>query len=523
MINKREDMLQSIYDFCDALKIDLGMVKDKEMPEKIHVRGYQLKRDSIERLTEAHLRSLFRAWGNNFECEISSYIRNFILRKDTYERELPVLLDQIAHLSVDDTVGLNLTIEKEKFLKENGIESPNAKILLYLFQDNVIRILEGEFETIEKTFFKDEKLKTVVLILDVNEYVSGHHLAFIGGKFIENHLDKTQLKKPPRMKQIEQIRETRANEISWRGINTELTPVHFLYREHLGESNRIRTSIDILLINFVILYLADRSEIFENHILATFIGTNEATIKIARKTLRIESLNLQYLIQLFRWAYSINCSDKLSVIRNMIPLDLEADPIRNCQLLIERAEHIYVAVRSNYRVYISRATEKYFKTRKEAIDYEATLSRKHSEQISEMTKSLVANMLATIAAVFGVFLAYAVSSKFKPIVFNYGLKMYAVYILSFPCAYAMSHAFLEYINMKSDFKNREKLFSDFMAKKEIEKIFGATIPKLEKQFIFWFLLTVGIYILIAALAWRISSMDITELLSRSATVLLSVS
>ena len=505
---KRYALLNSVCNFCLALDIDVEKVKKSEGPGKVAYRDPNLESTSIKKLKQSHLGAIFKAWGDKFKCKIIFFAGTFIFEHDNYENEMKKLSDATKFLSPDDTVDLEFTINKEGFCKDAFGTIPNTHFQLYLFQYRVVRILGGTFKDIEKDFFKDHQLKTIVLILDTNVYISGHHLAFIGGKYIKSHWNNVLPESPPRLKRLQNIWNIRDEETRWIQISTNLTPLHFLFTERLGRSDSIGEKTDIVLTNLIMTYLADRTRCADG-ITVTFEGTDKTSIKLAEE--RID--DPKHLIRLFLWSYGDKASDKLSIVRSIISLSLRQDPVRNYELLVQKAKHIYRVVRSNYKIYISRTIEKYFAARKEVSDYVSSLSQQLSRQVSEIISSLVTNMLAAIAAIVGAFLSYAISPEFSPLIFYYGLKAYAIYVLLFPCGYAMLHTYLEHGNMMHDFQYRKVLFSEFMSKDDIENTIGDTISKREKQFKMWFSLTTVIYLLVASCAWIVSSIDVTQWLN----------
>jgi hypothetical protein len=509
VMNKKKELLEPLCDFWRVLTIDIEWVKISESREKIVYHNPDLKLGSIRKLTEDDLKSVFERWKDNFECDITFYAGTFTLRYDSYKDELSNLLETIQDEDSDVDCTLDFIINKERFLRDEYGEIPYAQILLYLFRDNILTLLRGNFEDIEEILFSDVNSRTVVMVLDTDIYASGDYIAFIGGRFTESQWGEILPEKSPNFELFEKLRKIREDETKWIRIDTNLTPLHF-YIEHIKKGNIISELINTIFLDLIILYLANQAKFTDKGMIATFEGTGNVSIELSKYKSKKEPGNLRYLRNMFLWAYSDNASDKLSFIRNIISLSLGTDPSKNYGMLVEKAEHIYNAVKSNYRIYISKTIEKYFRIRKEAIDYVSSISQQFSTQISQMISSLINSMLAAVVAVVGAFLSYAISPQFSLVVFNYGLKAYAIYVLLFPCSYVMLHAFSEYRVLVCDFGERELQFSEFMEEGDMDKIIRSAISRRRKQFKIWFCLTLIVYVLVITGAWIFSNIDIIE-------------
>lgn len=502
----KEKLLSPLNNIFFALNINLDEIKKKESSDRVSCEVTFLPKQ-INNLKLEHLNLIFQVWGKYISFRITCDEIPYNLESNSYEKIFEDLIDDIKKIDQKVICSLGITIDKKSYVRKKFSGNQNIRVILYLYEYGIINLLQSNFKTIEEALFQNRNVKSIIIILEKDICMSGDYIAFIGGNCIEKYYKKVLPNEPPDFNIINDIIKIREDTTKWIKIDTNLTPFHF-FGEYFFEDSDLNKIIKNIFINFIILYLADKSKKTNKYITSTFIGTGQVNVETLKNILNIDDNTLKCFKDLFIWAYKENTLDKSLFIRNIISLNLSQENEKNYKILIEKIAHINNAILSNYKIYISNTIDKYFKIRKEAIDYSQSLSDHFNSQISEIINSVVKIMRDSVVAAVGTLLPYVIKPELSPFLFNVGLKVYALYVLLFPCIYTMSHNYLQFQSIIEDFEKRKIHFSEFMEEGNINDILISPIEKRKKQFKRWFFITLCLYILIVIFIFIISTIDL---------------
>ena len=97
----------------------------------------------------------------------------------------------------------------------------------------------------------------------------------------------------------------------------------------------------------------------------------------------------------------------------------------------------------------------------------------------------------------GSFVAAGLGTQdFNPLIFRVGMIVYSMYVLVFPFLYNMRAQWLQYNMLKDGIHGRMKRLRQKLSEKRMEEIAGTRFEQSDRNFLFWFRITVGIYILV---------------------------
>ena len=94
------------------------------------------------------------------------------------------------------------------------------------------------------------------------------------------------------------------------------------------------------------------------------------------------------------------------------------------------------------------------------------------------------------------FIAALSKTEFNEIVFRIGMWVYGGYLLIFPLSYNMINQHGRFKAMETDFDSRRQRFEKRIYGDPVKKIIADKIEKSKEEFIKWFWVTVGIYVLV---------------------------
>lgn len=481
-----EDMLQPLVDLTDGLGIPRQALVEGETANRVFVETEVLC-SAAKTLTFEHIESAMKSWAGALLLRITSQygIRELnVSDGSNFDRSaFAEFREDVARAGNDETINVRLSVDKNLMVQKKIAVRSGTNVLAYLFLSNLTRALSGPLGELAQLLFAPQPHCCCVVLDAPNFVLEGPYLAVWGRALFDARYAAVR---PARNDRLQTARDLRADQTSWLGFDTSLTPYEFLVTECSDRSAEMYLSVLRLQYLLVILYLADSVRCSNGGFVATFSGTERAELKLSRREPATTTEN-PTLTRLFVWAYSARSDDKLPTLRSVIAATLVGDRTENSALLWTNSQKIFVTARSNYAALVGGFVIKYFDKLKEANEYVRNAGNEIADRISDLTKTLTANLLATVGVAVGGFIAYALDKKSSPKLLSIGLDFYGVYILVFALLYSLVfHGLVDFWITRSDFKRNTR---DLEATLHIVGLTSKTATELKGRIRhFWFIL-----------------------------------
>ena len=495
---------RQIFDRLTILTAALGLKLEEVRPGESAARlslTTELPAKSAAGLTAKMLHDVVSDWKEHFTLTITSDygIRSFKVRAaQVSEADLAHFLEDIAAAPIGATVQLQLTLEKDQFLRGQP-QAPGSRRVLYLFTDNLKRAFGGRYEDVQGIFFPADAIECDCLLYEDDVSIRGQYLTVSATTPTPPAGQQPALLKD----RLESIGNLRQENAQWTGVETRLTPLHFRMQRD-GDPKNIDASIERLQYALLVSYLANSVRSAERGSIAVFSGSSRTEIFLPDQ--RGEAtIDTSSLFRLFDWCYAERASDKLDIARSVISSILGADRSQNYDLLLANVSRVWESSRSTYVMLVQDLVTKQFDKLKQIQDYVAAISSDMATKVSGIVATLITNILAAIGVVLGAFVAYAFDNKIKANVFRLGLRIYGIYILVFPLMLSLLlNNLVDYLIIRSDFRKRIRNFEAVLGLENIGTTIGSAAKRRAAHF--WAILSLSalIYLALASVCLFIS-------------------
>ena len=446
-----ERLLTTILRISERLGISTDQLQQGETGTRIYVES-EVPCAAVHNLTFEDLENVVREWGNAISLRLSSEfgIREFNLQNSELDANgFAGTAEDIHGAGAQETVRVRLTIDKPMLIRDRLRPRPGIAIKVLLFTSNLVRALRGELSEVAALFFSDTHW-CCCLVLDEQRFsMRGPFFAVWGTEEFERGFEAFR---PARIEHISEARAARNENVSWLDFETTLTPHQFAIAQCNQEDSDLYRSTVALQTVLTVLYLADTVRWANGSFIATFSGAERVQMRLRRDFVLA---NTSVLIRLFLWAYGGSVGDKLPIVRSVIASTLIGDRESNYELFGGNARRIYDSIRANYATFVGGFVSKYFDKVKEVDQYVRDAGTEIANRISDLVKSLTANLLGTVGVTVGAFVAYALDKRSSMEFLSVGLKIYAFYILVFPLFYSLLvYGLVDYLITGRDFERR---------------------------------------------------------------------
>lgn len=357
-----------------------------------------------------------------------------------------------------------------------------------------MRAYSGSFHDIEQTFFPEPKERCVCLVLEKDISLSGPNIAIMGpasfGQFQLKDHHRTAAAR------LDRARDTRRDNVSWINFETRLTPYHLLFTP-AGENPQELTNLAATkLFDLTLIYVADSVRYEKDGYEAIFSAVPLARV-FAPLTTSNASANSANLFRLFQWAYLPGGTDKLAVLRAVIPSVLAGDRTTNHQALDLNARRIDEGARASYSSLVRGVVTRHFEKLKEVDKYVQETAFQLGSQISGLATNLTTNMLGTIAVIVGAFISYVIDKKATPRLLAFGTLLYGGYLLFFPLLYSLLlQNLVQYVITVREFRKRIREFADILNVSQLSTRYEPMIRS--RRWHFWAIFSISclVYVLL---------------------------
>jgi hypothetical protein len=207
------------------------------------------------------------------------------------------------------------------------------------------------------------------------------------------------------------------------------------------------------------------------------------------------------LPRLALWPYGGRETDRLSIFQNVVARELESDdPKEDYRRFAHQLRHLLYEARWHHRVFLDGQIDKHFEQVQKAVGYVTEVAKEVSQALDSVTKTLTDALLATIGVIVLTLLASLVKNETQGIIFKIGMRAYAIYLLLFQGFYRMGSIGHSYFLLRRETDERLATYARRLGKERTDAV-AFPLTRRKDQFLFWFWLTIIVYLAIIVLIW----------------------
>ncbi len=261
--------------FCRKIGVEAADFKESRTECNL-VRDMQA--GMLKVLTEQDIAELVRTFGEacSLRIGIQDGPASLDIQRGALATDLTKAVQRIAQC--DDTLELRLelSIDKTAILRQVGLADIPCYPSLYIFKDNLDRVLELTLPWLDENLFESSSQPTVIVVADAELYYSGLFLTIIGLKAVEQFKATIKPVHPDLKARVDQYHETARESLNWARYELKrLTPLHLLCQRTTEPDNKLDSLLAEHLLHLCILYTANRSTFDGLKFDATYAGSEQ--------------------------------------------------------------------------------------------------------------------------------------------------------------------------------------------------------------------------------------------------------
>lgn len=534
-----QESAETLVRWAGLLGFDRAAVAGWEQFGRIYYEDPELETERVLQLTAENLSELAGCFGRALTCRFSQH------EEDRGNMEqLPAVLEvrpglgaaELARFKeqVADTVQIAflLRIDKGQMLAGAGFSAENCNLYLYLFPEALDRFLgltapAGtprlamlNLQALEKGLWPgDDRRKAVLLLPGRDVWLDGDYLALVGGPQLA-HWRQVVPVGGPDAGRPDTLYQQRLESATWDDKWLDyMTPAHLhvsvpeAMAPEAGVRDPLQDALNQHLVNLIILYTANRTEIYEGQWRSTYADGNRLARVLLRSPaeLAIDPQRLTQagaLYELFSWAYDSRWpTQQISFLQRSVTQELARKPAAFAyDTLLSQAGSMFEDLDRRWDSFIAHKFEAYTAEERALEDYVNETVDAFAGQVSAMIKSVSDTMLAAIAALLGSFIAAGFGqNQFDETVFSVGMVVYALYVLAFPLAYNMSNQWTRYRALEESVGANRDRFIGQLGEERVDELVEGRLARSQRRFRLWFAVTVGVYLVAIALGLAASA------------------
>jgi hypothetical protein len=392
---------------------------------------------------------------------------------------------------------IDAKLDKSQLAFNLHLTAPNVTTRLFLDRQALVSVLSVPLAQLDTDLFAGVPPggKLVIILLTDDIDLRGDYLAITS---------RTKWSGATSAAGTEPTMHARAaRQVHWSGAGPKrLTPAHLLVAGDVADGDAVATALYAQLFVLSLMYVAQRTEDKGGTSTCTFAAERQEVEVVAGAVSTpsmVEWSAARRVAALASWIYALEneVEDRFVVVQHTVVDMLQhnsagttaAEVLRLADSLTKRAQWAWEA-------FVGGHLKKYFDQLKALEEAVAATAKDYGEQVSTMTSSLSANVLAAVAVVVGSFLAGLLKTPFADDVFIAGTSLYAVYWLLFPLVLGLGSAKGRFNNTRTNFNTRRANFEERLGKDQVRDIVEPVLAASEPRFHWWFRCTLLIYVAI---------------------------
>ena len=416
------------------------------------------------------------------------------------------LLDACEQGGVAVELALTLAVNKGAWQQKLLGPAVAANVVLFLYPGPFLSRLERmSLVELGRDWFREAKQPAIWLVLGARGYLEGDYVACFGLDALPRVAG--WLARPREADHLEKVHELRDKAGFWNGKPDVLTPDHFLLQSRgwTGEgAAEIEAELQVMAVQLATGFLANRTDTRTEPPLGRFDGHKTCRVPMDRAAwralIRGEGLAAGPLLALYRWTYENYSADQVGVVQRLAAAELDPGPEGNARALLTGAGKMLETARHNLQQLVRQNIGEVFAARNQVCEFLRAYTDEIGQALSDLTGELVGNLYKTLAAIIAAIIAAELTQKPAAVVLVTAL-LYFGYV-AFIIVYVLPSIWLKYRLKKKEYETNVTQFvkKDVLLKEDIERFQGETYRDAERQFTGYFVATLGVYVLLAAVA-----------------------
>ncbi len=495
--------ISALVEFCQKLGVDKQALKDAENPDVLTLTATRSV-SALAQLTAPDCEALLQVFGASLTLEVHLVERSFYIQIEggISQRTFDEGLADLRKRPGTTEVQVELKIVKEEILRQLSLLSETHHSLFYFFWENCANLLSAPLLQLDGLLFKAQSKPTLIVVSEAGTQFNGRLLQVVG----EDKAGGVNLTPLIISKDVqEQLTRFYADDASrpgWMGFKLKnLTPLHFIGIWSSDRSDKVAATTTKYLLDLCILFTANRTSYDEQtYTFQSFFSNSDRTVKLQFDRQQNASRPEIKLTELADWISSGKDQDRLTIFQTTCARMIASeDPTTAYNLFANSLAKIYAEACWHYRVFVDEKVDKHFEDIQKLSSYVAETSKKISENIDLVTKSVTDALLATIGVLVVTVLAALIKNDASTSIFMISLRVYAVY-LAFYSLYRMGSLWHGYVLTKKDAQEYAATYELKLGKDKIAQI-TKPIERRKTQFQIWYCGTFVLYVVLAVSLW----------------------
>ncbi|NOH14894.1 hypothetical protein [Clostridium cochlearium] len=462
--------------------------------------------DEIKKMLNYDYRHIFKIFDDTFEIifrNTESLLTSKCIKKDFKKEYLVEYMEDT--FEPYGYVDIELKIDKKKYyLKQEEFKNIKNKftIIPFFYSKNFVNWIEQfNFKELEEKVFSIDK-QIIFLINDCN-YTLYNDNVLITNKNISNDIIQKFLKRFD-INRNKEIARWRYEQVNWLDGTKWLNPDYFYFDFKCTNINELLKNYFLKnLVNLVIPHISNYVVYENGNFLNTINGHKKITIKINELD-NYSQEQVNYLYEIYKWAYTGKNSDKLGILRNLITIFLCEDCGRNYyELLLKKSKGIYNTAIKNFDIYLKENVEKYFEARQRTMDLIENKSNEVSNEISNTISNMNKTLFAFLGTIFTAIISFVENTN--DILIKFLLISFIVYVVIYS-SYYLSYSIIK-VNQINKYYNEiilkisDNLLGINTSEDNDNKKFSDSIDKNVKIFNWYWFITIVVNIVLIGIAF----------------------
>ncbi len=428
---------QALTAFCSALGIAEEEMKRREMPDRLEIANVVRVCD-VRRLAPHTVCALARVFGPSLSVQIGvDDLRPLVDVEGGIDRtDWDQLAASLSGLSDGLDLQVRVRVEKERILEQMPLPPCNRR--LYLFLDNLVKLLKAPLPRLDEVLFTDAYTPTLIVVCDSDVHCTGPLLTVASCAEGKLSAGACCAGVPELANQIAWLLELRSQTLNWVGFRLEhVTPLHLLCDSPGSSADPVRCALANRFLESLLAYTANRTEVNGQALRAVYSGSDRSVAMVASEVSLTPEVS-DHLRALLRWLPGPGGADKLMMLQSVIAREVTTDdPAVAFANLVERFPRLLAEVRWHYRVFMDGKIDKHFEQVQVASSQITQAAKEIGQLIEAVTKGCVDTFLTSVGVIILTFVAAMLDEKTPGMVLRAGMWAYATYLVLFPLLYRM--------------------------------------------------------------------------------------
>jgi hypothetical protein len=355
----------------------------------------------------------------------------------------------------------------------------------------------------------------VIGVADTDVQLTGPILAVMGGAHFDELLRIANT--PAEATDFAAILEARDKYVGWDAPwSTTLTPWHFELSGTCADPT-LHGLLRAQLVKLSVLFTCDRARERPTAtpppiIYAQYRGQDHiADVALDERVgLDIDQPTVDAVLASVTWCYRRHgeaddpdwVADRLPFLQTRLAQTLEPLPEGDRLAgLLKSLPHILIGIEWHWKAFIEGKVGEYLQQVNQVEDLVGATTGSIAKETADLTKGLGDAILAAVAALIGSFIAAAFSDPFDAGLFTIGLRVYAIYVLAFPCIIGLLSSNTALTAIQREFNARVERFKETIYPGKVEAIVDKRVDRAMGSYRHWAIAVGAIYGVITIAAW----------------------